>query len=102
MYCRCRTNVDRVQGREGLAGDDTTRAGSSAGVVRALDLAAGLRLRAVSLRSECNGRYAAHTGPSRGDPCKPAIRPSETIAIRAATDALDPTRALEIGPMNGR
>jgi hypothetical protein len=50
-------------------------------------------------RSQLNGGFGAHSGPSRGDRCTRAIRPYETIAGRSATTALDPLLPFKIGPM---
>jgi hypothetical protein len=42
------------------------------------------------------------SSPSRGDGCRRAIRPFETIAVRSVSPALDPLQTFKIGPMNER
>jgi hypothetical protein len=60
-------------------------------------------LRAVNpiSRSQWNDGFGPDSGPSGGDPCRHALRPSETIAIRLTTDRLDPLLPFKIGPMMG-
>ena len=62
----------------------------------------GRRTARVISRPRWNGGYRAYSGPSRGDPWRPAFRPYETIAGRSATTALEPLLPFKIGPMNGR
>jgi hypothetical protein len=52
---------------------------------------------ALASRWQCsagNARFGAHSGPSGGDPCRPALHPLETVALRSACD-------LKIDTMNG-
>ena len=46
--------------------------------------------------SQLNGGFGADSGPSRGDRCRRATRPSETIAVCSATTALDPKRKFQV------
>jgi hypothetical protein len=53
-------------------------------------------------RSQRNGRCGSDSGTSPRDPFRPALRPSETIAVLSATGALDPKATFKIGLMRGR
>jgi hypothetical protein len=52
--------------------------------------------------SQLNDGYGADSGPSRGDPFRPAVRPSATFPVPPPMRALDPLLAFKIEPMNGR
>jgi hypothetical protein len=58
--------------------------------------------RSLFLRSLWNVGYGADSGRSRGDTCRPALRPFATIAGRSAFDRPRPLQTFKTGPVKGR
>jgi hypothetical protein len=67
-----------------------------------LEIVRPLRAVKTTSRSRRKVGFGAECGPSRGDPCRPAIRPSETFPVSIASDCCRPCADLQLQLANER